>query len=421
MVSSSIHLLLVLLLLFTILTNNSSLENNPSNEQPNGFLLPFESNLYVEITIGTPTKTFNLKLDSSTHLTYLECDPCNDNNNNQCSLSDTTTTKRYDTKSSTTFSSISCNNSSLCPHISPNSTNPYNTTTTTTSSLSLLCTPTNFCRYHVSSFSAGYLVSDTIQLTSSITDQENSLYIVHGFVFGCGTSNLALPEDDVGSGVDGRVSLTTHSFSLLSQLRVTRFSHCLWPSSAGSRNYIRLGSAAEYGGDMVVVPMLNTTERNSYSYHIDLLGISLDQQRLVIKNETSTPISIDIGTYYTRLETSLYEEVKEEIMTQIGPTVAYEVNELTCFTTEVTLEIDSLPKLTLHFQGFNYTISNKGLYLRDSPSSFCTALVRSSMEDEEKIVIGASGLIDYAVGYDISERMLAFQQRDCLADFVDGM
>lgn len=137
-------------------------------------------------------------------------------------------------------------------------------------------------------------------------------------------------------------------------------------------------------------------------------------------NETSA-IAIDIGTYYTHLETSLYEKVKEELMKQIVPTVAYEVNELMCFTTEVGLEIESLPKLTLHFQGFNYTISNKGLYLRDSPTSLCVALVRSTMEDEEKNVLGASGLVDHAVGYDTSQRMVAFQQRDCLSDFVDGM
>ncbi|CAH8334895.1 unnamed protein product [Eruca vesicaria subsp. sativa] len=410
MVSSVLHLLL--LLLFTILTHTSSLEDDLSNEQPNGFFLPFESNLYVEVTIGTPTRNFNLKLDSSTHLTFLECDPCDDDEH-QCSLSDTT--RRYDGKSSTTFSPISCTNSSLCPPLSPNTTSHDNTTTKTTS-LSLLCTPSNFCRYDVSSFSAGYLVSDTLQLTSSITDQENSLSVVRGFVFGCGTSNRVTPEDD-GGGVDGRVSLTTHHFSLLSQLRVTRFSHCLWPSSAGSRNYIRLGSAAEFGGDMMLVPMLDTT--NSNSYHIPLLGISLEEQRMR-SNETTT-IAVDIGTYYTRLETSLYEKVKEELMTQIGPTVAYEVNELTCFTTEVGLEIDSLPILTLHFQGFNYTISNKGLYLRDSPSSFCTALVRSTMEDKEKNVLGASGLVDYVVGYDTSDRVLAFQQRDCLAAFVDGI
>ena len=137
-------------------------------------------------------------------------------------------------------------------------------------------------------------------------------------------------------------------------------------------------------------------------------------------NETST-IAVDIGTYYTRLEASLYEKVKEELMTLIGPTVAYEVNELMCFTTEVGLEIESLPIVTLHLQGFNFTISNKGRYLRDSPSSFCTALVRSTMEDEEKNVLGASGLVDYVVGYDTSDRVLAFQQRDCLADFVDGI
>lgn len=263
-------LLLLLLLLFTVPTHNL---DDLSSEQPNGFFLPFESNLYIEITIGTPTRTFNLKLDSSTHLTYLECDQCDDDR--QCSPSDTT--KRYDGKSSNTFSPISCNNSSLCPHLSTNSTNHYNATTRTTS-LSLLCTPSNFCRYDVSAFSTGYLVSDTLQLTSSITDQENSLSIVRGFVFGCGTSNRALPGDDDG-GVDGRLSLTTHRFSLLSQLRVTRFSHCLWPSSAGSRNYIRLGSAAEYGGDMMLVPMLNAMD--SYSYHLTLLGISLEQERYI--------------------------------------------------------------------------------------------------------------------------------------------
>ncbi|KAL1224215.1 Aspartic proteinase nepenthesin-1 [Cardamine amara subsp. amara] len=398
-------LLLLLLLLFTVLTHNSSLNDIP-NDQPNGFFLPFESNLYIEITIGTPTRTFNLKLDSSTHLT------CIDDGDHQCSLSD---------KSSNTFSTIPCNNSSLiCPHdLSINSTNHHNTTTRTTS-LSLLCTPSNYCRYEVSASNSGYLVSDTLQLTSSITDQENSLSIVRGFVFGCGTSNRASPDDNEG-GVDGRVSLTTHRFSLLSQLRVIRFSHCLWPSSAGLRNYIRLGSLAEYGADMMLVPMLNMTGTEAYSYHLALLGISLDQQRMR-STETTSAIAIDIGTYYTSLEPSLYEEVKEELMTQIGPTIAYEMNELMCFTTEVSLEIESLPKLTLNFQGFDYTISNKGLYLRDSPSSLCAALVRSSMEDGERInVLGASALVDYAVGYDTSQRIIAFQQKDCLADFVDGL
>ncbi|CAE6119460.1 unnamed protein product [Arabidopsis arenosa] len=406
MVSPNPLIFLLLLLLFIVLTHNSSLEDDLPNDIPNGFYLPFESNLYVEITIGTPTRTFNLKLDSSTHLTCLDND-----DDHQCSLSD---------KSSNTFSTISCNNSSLCPHLSPNITNHYNETTTkTTTSLSLLCTPSDFCRYEASPSSSGYLVSDTLQLTSSITDQENSLSIVRGFVFGCGASNHATPEED-GGGVDGRLSLTTHRFSLLSQLRLTRFSHCLWPSSAGSRNYIRLGSAASYGGDMVLVPMLNTTGTEAYSYHVALFGISLAQQRM--RSNESSGLAIDIGTYYTSLEPSLYEEVKEELMAQIGPTVAYEVNELMCFTTEVGLDIDSLPKLTFHFQGYDYTISNKGLYIRDSPSSLCTALVRSSMKDEERInVLGASGLVDHAVGYDTSQRMLAFQQRDCLSDFVDGM
>lgn len=261
MVSSN-SLVLLLLFIFIVLTDNYSLDDDLSNDQPNGFFLPFESNLYVEITIGTPTRTFNLKLDSSTHLTCLDND-----DDHQCSLSD---------KSSNTFSTISCNNSSLCP--STNSTNHYNATTTKTSSISLLCTPSDFCRYEASPSSSGYLVSDTLQLTSSITDQENSLSIVRGFVFGCGTSNRATPDED-GGGVDGRVSLTTHRFSLLSQLRLTRFSHCLWPSSAGSRNYIRLGSAAAYGGDMMLVPMLNTTGTETYSYHVALFGISISQQR----------------------------------------------------------------------------------------------------------------------------------------------
>ncbi|XP_010541531.1 PREDICTED: aspartic proteinase nepenthesin-1 [Tarenaya hassleriana] len=381
-----------------------------------GFFFPIETNLYIQLAIGTPLRTFNLKLDPSTHLTWLECEPCN-----KCFLSDSN--RRFNGISSNTFSAVPCNSSAPSP-CSPTSTFVHARIDEASFSPFLYCLASGFCGYDAVSAedsisSAGNVVSDTLHLFSSISvaHQDNTLPL-HGFVFGCGTSNTVRRRDN-DVGVDGRASLTTHRFSLLSQLRVTRFSHCLWASSVGPRNYLRFGSAAEYGDrGTATVAMINVT--GSYLFHVSLLGISVGAQSVMRSGGTCT-MAIEIGTYFTHLETNVYEDVKRELLMQIGPTIAYEVNQLMCFARPDDVDIESLPKITLHLGRFDYSISNKGFYFRDGPS-LCAAIVRASAGGNgEKNVLGASALVDHAVGYDVSERKISFRKKDCLVDFVDGM
>ena len=150
-------------------------------------------------TTGTPGIGFTALIDTGSDLIWRQCEPC------QHCFDEAPGSHIFDPSRSSTFRHVSCY-ASQCTSL------PHSTCTSY-SSCSYIYT------YGDNSYTAGDLVSDTI----TMPDATGQLVSVPGVVFGCGHDN----ENSDFAGADGLIGLGQGPLSLLSQLRIPRFSYCL--------------------------------------------------------------------------------------------------------------------------------------------------------------------------------------------------
>ncbi|KAH7662069.1 Aspartic peptidase A1 family protein [Dioscorea alata] len=200
----------------------------------------------LDTAIGTPWSSVTVSLDTGSDLTWVQCEPCSN-------CFHKILTPIFDPDFSTTYKTMNCEYQQCSAFDG-------------TAKIGCVLNGEWIClfsqEYMDDSIAEGYLSEDYFQFQSTNGTRKRSNYPLK---FGCvhGTDGYFSHRDD------GIMGMGRGKVSFITQLNISRFSHCL--SMSGKSSYISFGDAAKLEGE--TVRLIRNRMRPSL-YYINLLAIS---------------------------------------------------------------------------------------------------------------------------------------------------
>ena len=350
----------------------------------------------MDITLGTPPRTFPMIMDTGSQLVWMQCQPCRACVKQSVPI--------FVPNASSTYTPLLCSTAD-CQNL-PGQCDPQDTKT---------------CRYTYSYASQantqGQLGTDTLTFATNPGSSDS----VPGFTFGCGFSN----QGEYG-GAAGLVGMGQGPLSLPSQLGPRmggkRFSYCLMQQQhdpAASASIMLLGAAAEAGPDgMAFTPMLQNPSVVASLYYINVDGFSVDGRRLDIPADTFsiTPqgaggMILDSGTTYTYLPSVAFTEIKKAFDAAIK-LVQYKGHPFlpACYSGP---RPDVVPPVTLHLKGaVDLALPQDNYFIRvdGNETTFCLAMIPTTGGLQ---VVGNMLHQNFRVLYDLDNSRIGFLPQTC--------
>ncbi|KAF5190204.1 Aspartyl protease family protein [Thalictrum thalictroides] len=346
------------------------------------------ANYIVRVGFGTPAKYMSLIFDTGSDLTWIQCKPCSKFCYDQQDAI-------FNPSESTSYSTINCTTricfeSQYATGISPS------------------CGDSASCVYGIQygdqSFSLGYLVNETLSITS--TD------VVNKFTFGCGQNNQGL----FGKAA-GLLGLGRHRLSIVSQTLKKyggRFSYCL-PSTSSSNGRLTFGAQKRLPSSVKFTPMVKDSRGPSY-YFLNLVGISVGGKKLAISASVfaSSGTIIDSGTVISRLPRTAYTSLQsafKQFMSSYRSAKPLSILD-TCFNLTGYKEV-RIPKIALLFKGgVTLDVDPSGLLFIRSIEQVCLAFA-ANQDDKDVGIIGNTQQQRMEVIYDVAKSKLGFVPGSC--------
>uniref|UniRef100_A0A7C9A4P6 Peptidase A1 domain-containing protein n=1 Tax=Opuntia streptacantha TaxID=393608 RepID=A0A7C9A4P6_OPUST len=344
-------------------------------------ITPGRGDYLMKIAVGTPPSEFIAVADTGSDLIWLQCSSCQTSQTcipQQAPLFDPTT--------SSTYQRIACN--------SPSCTSPDLDSGCLKNDTSRM----GACFYDVSygdhTTSFGVLSTDIITFPSSSANLPSS-------VFGCGYDQ----QGSLSSG-DGIIGLGAGPLSLVSQLGPNinhKFSYCLVPVFSGATSKMRFGADVARLEGVVSTPLV--IKDPPVYYYLTLGGISIGDTLVSVDQD----VFIDSGTTLTKLETNIYNGVRDALTKAIGlepvdsPT---EVLDL-CFETPQFEKVNP-PDMVFQFTGANVALKPINIYLSNQDVT-CLTIVPV----DGKMIFGNLAQVNFEVGYDLQAQLVSFAPTDC--------
>ncbi|GAA0139621.1 aspartic protease [Lithospermum erythrorhizon] len=344
---------------------------------------------YAVVSIGTPSKTFLVALDTGSDLAWIPCD-CTD-----CPRSFMTKKGKkldlniYSPSASRTSSIIPCN-SSKC--------------------ISGQCLDdTGSCRYKITygdeSSSSGILVEDMLHL---VTNDDPQKAVHTSVTLGCGmhqTGGLL-----TGGGLNGLFGLGADSISLPSMLankNVTAdsFSMCFGENGVGKIVFGDKGSSSQAETPYFVHSLFPT-------YSITMRQISVGGE---VKSVDFAAI-FDSGTSFTYLQDPAYSIIANSFNSQVQDSRYHNISEVLfefCYNLRETPP--NPPKLSFTAEGgssFDVTtpiamFSNQ----ERNGNIYCLTIIKS----ENMSIIGQNFMRGHQIVFNRERKILGWQESDCSA------
>ncbi|KAK3199007.1 hypothetical protein Dsin_022422 [Dipteronia sinensis] len=377
------------------LTASISRRNNNSAMHPSAKASTevwLDSSVYlVKIGIGEPVTEYWLALDTGSDLTWIQCKPCAECYDQVDPI--------FDPRSSSSFRPVSCTKEISChPYICEN----------------------RRCLYGISyadgSESLGYIAREFFVFTTP------SPPFSFRMKFGC--SNTA--KGHFAGKISGILGMDLEPISLMGQLGKyyfsNKFSYCLVHPNAVTNSYLKFGDGV-YNGRPVQefkkTPFLANPFNNHY--YLDLQDISINGKRLNLPKDTFKikgnghgGCIIDSGTTITRLKSSVYIRVKDELVAyfaRYGIHVAPGgCGAVLCF--ELPRSFNAFPSMTYHFSGGDLYVEPENCFLY-SVSHFAPAIAEG---DAELTILGSWHQHNIRFIYDTGLRELSFAPEECDKD-----
>ena len=213
----------------------------------------------------------------------------------------------------------------------------------------------------------------------------------------------------------GVVGLNRHPNSLVSQLKVKKFSYCMViPDDHGSGSRMYFGSRAVILGGKT--PLL----KGDYShYFVTLKGISVGEEKVPLPegifniNSTGTGgFIIDSGTTYTVLRSEAYNSLVNTLSNAIHlPWRKYRRFGI-CFEGRSDELASAGPDITFHFYGADFILTKQTTYVEVEKGLWCLAML-SSNSTRKLSILGNIQQQNYHVGYDLEAQVVSFAPVDC--------
>ncbi|XP_058751185.1 aspartic proteinase PCS1 [Vicia villosa] len=354
---------------------------------PNKLRFHHNVSLTVSITVGTPPQNVSLVIDTGSELSWLHCN--NTNTTNRVSQN-----PFFNPNLSSSYRPISCS-SSTC------------TTRTRDFPIPASCDSNNLCHATLSyadfSSSEGNLASDSFGFGGS----DNP-----GTVFGCMKSSVSTNIDG-DFNTTGLMGLNLGSLSLVSQLKIPKFSYCISGSDL-SGILLLGGSNFSWVGSLNYTPLVQISIPLPYfdraAYSVRLIGIKVSGKLLNLSNDMLIPdhtgagqTMFDLGTQFTFLLGPVYSVLREEFLNQTNGTLSVLDNSDFVFQEAIDLcyrvplnqsKLPELPSVSLVFEGAEMRISGDQLLYRvpnrvlGNDSVYCFTFGNSDLLGVESFIIG---------------------------------
>lgn len=343
----------------------------------------------MDLAIGTPSLPFAAIIDTGSDLIWTQCKPCV-----ECFDQPTPI---YDPTKSSTYSKLPCSGD-LCSAL-PTS----------------MCNSDNSCEYLYSygdsSSTQGALGSETFTLGS-----KSAVSVPH-IGFGCGDTNQ-------GSGFSqggGLVGLGRGPLSLISQLKVGKFSYCLTSlDETTKKSPLLFGSLAEMNGTAIKSTPLTKNSLQPSFYYLNLKGISVGKMPLKIpptafalQDDGTGGLIIDSGTSITYLDMSVYKVLKKAFLSQVKLQVAdgSDVGLDLCFKMPSDSSADvEVPKLLFHFEGADLDLPGENYVVLDSSTGL---LCLTMMGSTGMSIFGNFQQQNMQILYNLEKESLSFMPAQC--------
>ncbi|CAH9082033.1 unnamed protein product [Cuscuta epithymum] len=335
---------------------------------------------FCQVGIGHPPSQVYMVLDTGSDVNWLQCTPCAD-----CYRQ---TNPIFDPAKSTTYSPVTCD-ASQCE------------------SLEVSECRNNQCLYQVNYGDGSYTVGDLV--TESITFGESSS--VKNVAIGCGHSNRGLFV-----GAAGLIGLGGGALSFPSQINVSSFSYCLVDRDSDSSSTLEFGSATP--PDAVTAPLIRNSKMDTF-YYVDLTAVSVAGNlirippSLKLTDDGNGGVIVDSGTAVTRLQTDIYNAVRDEFVKGTRHLKSTDGVALfdTCYDLS-NLNSVEVPTVSFHFADVSRLQLPAANYLIpvDSSGTYCFAFAPSS---SSMSIIGNVQQQGTRVNFDLRNSLIGFSSHKC--------
>ncbi|KAH7307817.1 hypothetical protein KP509_22G079100 [Ceratopteris richardii] len=374
---------------------------------------PF-SQYFAVFHIGTPPIDIAVIIDTGSQLLWIQCEPCTECGTQADGY------EIFNPNKSNSFAFLSCSTENACPG---------------DDSVATACDKYGHCYYRVTygdkSNSSGYLATDTLTVGTTALSAPPSKH--KDVVFGCGYINEGIEAELNASGLLG---LDRGPFSLITQLDVSVFAHCL-PNRIQSTKvsgYLTLGpSHLTSTVNLQYTPMIqnNASKFLSQFYYMNMTGISVDGRLLNIPSSAfeitpggeSGGTIIDSGTTLTSFVDEAFSVLAEAFSRTLDPLFKRAetgTSGLLCYQVPLSQRRAPVPpSVTLHFDNnLNLNLSAAHVlrnYGRDTNYDYyCMAFNNAgSIDSGGRNFIGNFQQQDFLVEYDIGNSRIGFAPYIC--------
>ncbi|KAG2694123.1 hypothetical protein I3760_08G126800 [Carya illinoinensis] len=351
---------------------------------------------YANVSVGTPSLSFFVALDTGSDLFWLPCD-CKAGSCGNASLQTSSGSiidlSIYSPSNSSTSKSVSCD-STLCEQTpscpSANGNCPYN--------ISYLSTNTS---------STGILVEDVLHL---ITDDDQQKAVDTPITFGCGQNQTGIFLE--GAAPNGLFGLGIENISVPSTLARNGLTSNSFAMCFGSDGFGRISFGNNGSSDQSETPF--NIRQSLPTYNISITQITVGQ------NSTELEFSaiFDSGTSFTILRDPAYTFISESFNSQIqekrhtsDPQLPFEycyylsANQTSYVTPVVNLTMKGGDRYSLYDPTVIVTTKDAVLY--------CLGLQKSDVNID---IIGQNFMTGYNIVFDRERMVLGWKDSNCYND-----
>ncbi|KAH7662070.1 Aspartic peptidase A1 family protein [Dioscorea alata] len=359
----------------------------------------------LDTAIGTPWSRVTVSLDTGSDLTWVQCEPCSN-------CFDKILSPIFDPDFSTTYKTMNCEYQQC---------SAYDGTAEIGCALKYgewICVFEQ--EYMDNSKAEGYFSEDYFQFQSTNGTRKRSNSPLK---FGCvhGTNGSFSPRDD------GIMGMGRGKLSFITQLNISKFSHCL--SMSGKSSYISFGDAAKLEGETV---RLIRNRMHPSLYYVNLLAISIldgeNHLALDIRPKTFAiddngrgGFILDTGTPVTRLHTSAYDELCWKLSVVFLLSHISTIRSIHrqsyeyCF--DASLEDVEHISLVFTIDLVDVKITDRQLFYEEVDIAnnpiVCLAIFKADSSDPTTSIFGGFAMSDHNIGYDLHRQMVTFNPTTC--------
>lgn len=346
---------------------------------------------YANVSVGTPSVSFLVALDTGSNLLWLPCD-CSSCVHSLGSPSGTVKLNIYSPNTSSTSEKVPCN-STLCSQTQRNR-----------------CpSDQSNCPYQVvylsnGTSSTGYFVQDLLHL---ISDNGQSKAVDAKITFGCG--QVQTGSFLTGGAPNGLFGLGMSNISVPSTLAHNgytsgSFSMCFSPDGIGRISFGDKGSTGQ--GE---TPFIQGQTRSSL-YNISITQTSIGGQA----SDLVYSAIFDSGTSFTYLNDPAYTLIAESFNNMVNETrrSTTEVPFDYCYDISANQTELTIPTVTLVMSGgasFNVTDPIVVVQLADGSNVYCLGMIKS----EDVNIIGQNFLTGHRIVFDRERMILGWKPSNC--------